>query len=62
MVPVFVVRKIVLKDGKFQAEILSAWTDRYYAKHEAQRWEEDSKVAHDVIEGVLVLAPHSTLA
>ena len=34
--------------------ILSAWPDEFEAKYEAARWEQDSKVSHDYIEGVLL--------
>lgn len=37
----------------FTPIILSSWTDPYAAKHEAQRWEEDSKIPHEVIPGNL---------
>lgn len=66
MVPVYVVRKY--PEGKpaegevKPCEIVSAWADVYAAKHEAMRWEQDTKVAHDYVEGVLILAPHRTLA
>ena len=43
-------------------EILSAWTDVYAAKHEASRWEQDSKVPHDYVEGVIVLTSNRPLA
>jgi len=66
MVPVYVVRKY--PEGKpagendpKPCEVVSAWADVYAAKHEASRWEQDSKIPHDYIEGVLILAPHSAL-
>ena len=65
MIPVYVVRKFpegppaMGEDKPF--EILSAWTDVYAAKHEAARWEQDSKIPHDYCEGVLILAPHRHL-
>ena len=37
------------------AEVLSAWPNEYAAKFEAQRWEQDLKVTHDYVPGVLIL-------
>jgi hypothetical protein len=34
---------------------LSAWPDEYAAKYEASRWEQDSKMPHDYIEGILLV-------
>jgi hypothetical protein len=50
-IPVYVVR-IHRPDG---AEILSAWPDVYGAKFEATRWEQDSKIKHDYVRGVLTV-------
>jgi hypothetical protein len=65
VIPVYVVRRFpegvpAMGEDK-PVEIVSAWSDVYAAKHEASRWEQDTKVAHDYIEGVLILAQHSTL-
>ncbi len=65
MTPVYVVRKYpegipALGENK-PAVIVSAWLDVYEAKHEAARWEQDSKIPHDYVEGVLILAPHRCL-
>lgn len=61
MVPVYVVRKF--SEGRNKPPVIvSAWADVYEAKYEATRWEQDSKVPYDYVEGVLVLAPHSVLA
>jgi hypothetical protein len=35
--------------------VLSAWPDVYEAKFEALRWEQDMKIEHDYVEGVLTL-------
>jgi hypothetical protein len=61
MTPVWVVRKF--PEGRDKPPvIISAWEDVYAAKHEAQRWESDSKVPHDYVEGVLIIAEHKHLA
>lgn len=47
---VYIVRKFT--QGPEQTpEILSAWTNEYAAKHEATRWEQDSKIRHDYVRG-----------
>jgi len=42
-----------------QATVISAWADKYAAKFEADRWEQDSKTPHMYTEGWLVLVPHA---
>lgn len=60
MVPVYVVRRF--PEGREKPPVLvSAWADIYDAKHEALRWEQDTKVPYDYVEGVLILAPHKAL-
>jgi hypothetical protein len=56
--PVYVVRRLV---PSHEPEIVSAWADIYAAKFEAQRWETDTKIPHDFVEGVIIIAPHALL-
>lgn len=63
MVPCFVVRRYPHPEGRAgEFEVVSAWTDIYAAKHEATRWEQDTKVPHDYVEGVIVLTSNRPLS
>ena len=53
--PVYVVRE----KNEGEVKVLSAWSDVYAAKYEAARWEQDSKIEHDYIEGVLEIEDKS---
>ncbi len=50
-VKVYVVR--IHNPGQ-EPQFVSAWPDSYAAKFEALRWETDSKIPHDYIDGVLI--------
>ena len=54
---VFVVRRAVRWSNQAVEswEIVSAWADEYHAKHEAMRWEQDSKRPHDYVRGKLIV-------
>jgi len=49
---VWVVRRF---DDPVSPTILSAWSDVYDAKFEATRWEQNSKIKHDYVEGELTV-------
>lgn len=51
-IPVYVVR---IKPEGGRVVHLSAWPDVYAAKYEATRWEQDTKIPHDYVNGTLTV-------